>query len=335
MANRRRFAAGLGSNVGDRMGYMRLALAAIEQIPGAVVLAASRLYESKGWGRRDLDPFLNAVVAGECEDHEPEALLAQLRQIEDTLGRQRHEHWGPRTLDIDLLAVDGEKRDSETLQLPHPWIDRRPFVYIPLGEVADLHPGWQQLARPHPEGRAIEQDTVPLADAPAVWGRRAAPAGEHTFVSRSEDETIAFGRQLAWGLAPGSLVALNGGLGAGKSVLARAIAREMGVTGPVQSPTFTLCRTYELPAVLLEHWDLYRVDSEDELEAAGFFSPESSGAVRLVEWAERCPPLMEQALVQVSLEDVDADSRRITVRSAQGTLPFAFRLPLMEGAHAT
>ncbi len=335
MPAKRLFAAGLGSNVGDRMAYMRLALAALESIPGVTLLATSRLYESKGWGRDGLDPFLNAVVAGECADLRPEELLREMAGIEDSLGRQRTIHWGPRTLDLDLLAVDDETRNSEQLQLPHPWIAKRPFVYKPLGEVADLHPAWAALAEPHPDGRAVEPETVALGDAPPVWGRKTLPLREYSWVSAGEEETAAFGRQLAWGLGRGSLLALSGGLGAGKSVLARAIAREMGVTGPVQSPTFTLCREYETSGVRLEHWDLYRVDSEDELESAGFFSPESEGAIRLVEWPERCPAVLDMALAELSLEETGEESRRIRVRTARQSLPFAFRTACPAGVPTT
>lgn len=320
------FAAGLGSNVGNRKEWFRRALAMLETIPGVDILAVSHLYESAGWGREGMDPFLNAAVAGHSSLLDASSLLAALGGIEDALGRQRTVRWGPRTLDLDLLAFGGVRHDTPELQLPHPWIARRPFVYLPFAELVDLHPDWPPLAVPHPEGAAIEADTRLLPGQLAVWGTRAGPANAVEVQTASEEETAAFARQLAWGLAPGSLLALSGGLGAGKSVVARAIARELGVTGPVQSPTYTLCRNYELAAgMMLEHWDLYRLASEDDLESTGFFTPESRDAIRLVEWAERHPPLLESARAVLVLEEVDADSRRLRLRAPRGQLPFAFR----------
>ncbi|HNM45841.1 MAG TPA: 2-amino-4-hydroxy-6-hydroxymethyldihydropteridine diphosphokinase, partial [Candidatus Sumerlaeota bacterium] len=122
------FAIALGSNIGDRLFYLNRALALIDRIAGLRIVGASRIYESKGWGRDDLDPFLNAVIVAVSDRLDAIAVLKELQSIEDKLGRQRVVHWGARTLDLDLLAVNDEVCGDPALTLPHPYIADRPFV---------------------------------------------------------------------------------------------------------------------------------------------------------------------------------------------------------------
>ena len=100
--------------------------------------------------------------------------------------------------------------------------------------------------------------------------------------------TAALGARIAAGLRPGDAVALWGDLGAGKTTLARAILRALGVTEDVPSPTFTLVQTYETPRLRVGHYDLYRLKSAREMEELGFDDALDDGAV-LVEWPERAP----------------------------------------------
>lgn len=131
----RRAYLSLGSNLGDRAGYLQAALAHIAALPQTRLLAASTVYETAPWGQTAQPAFLN--MAAEIETAlTPEALLAELGRIEDALGRQRSEHWGPRTLDIDLLVYEGETRDTPELRLPHPYLTQRRFVLEPLAEIA-------------------------------------------------------------------------------------------------------------------------------------------------------------------------------------------------------
>ena len=107
------------------------------------------------------------------------------------------------------------------------------------------------------------------------------------YTTRSEADTMNFARHLAPMLAPGDTVLLNGDLGAGKSVLARGIARGMGVEGPMPSPTFTLLLPYEgKGGRKLYHFDLYRLSDEDEYFAAGLDEFIGGDGVAVVEWPE-------------------------------------------------
>ena len=111
-----------------------------------------------------------------------------------------------------------------------------------------------------------------------------------------------FGAQLARHLpadSAGWLVLLQGELGTGKSTIARALLRGLGQTGPVPSPTYTLIEPYELPAGVVYHVDLYRIGSASELEFLGW--EDLDDGLRLVEWPERVPSLMQQADVCLRL----------------------------------
>lgn len=131
----RRVYLSLGSNLGDREGYLRRALAMLAELPGTRVVAASSMIETPPWGKADQPAFLN--MAAEIETSlTPEALLEEIHRIETALDRQRTEHWGPRTLDIDLLVFEGEERDTPALKLPHPFLTQRRFVLEPLAEIA-------------------------------------------------------------------------------------------------------------------------------------------------------------------------------------------------------
>jgi dihydroneopterin aldolase/2-amino-4-hydroxy-6-hydroxymethyldihydropteridine diphosphokinase len=142
----------LGSNLGDRAGYLR---AAVDALGG--VVAQSQVWETAPVGGPDgQGPFLNMVVAVDTL-LDPFALLRRCRRIEEANGRQRVVHWGPRTLDVDLLFYDDVTIDSPELVLPHPrWSERR-FVLAPLAEVAPERcpAGWDAQLAPlelHPRG---------------------------------------------------------------------------------------------------------------------------------------------------------------------------------------
>jgi len=126
----------LGSNLGDSRRYLSEAIEAMAQLPSTRVAARSRLYRTPPWGMLEQPPFLNAAVqldTGLSADELLDALLA----IERAAGRVREgERWGPRTLDLDLLHMDGVRRDGERLTLPHPRIAERAFVLLPLADLA-------------------------------------------------------------------------------------------------------------------------------------------------------------------------------------------------------
>ena len=121
----------LGSNLGDRLGYLQLAVDAL----GAQVVAISRVYETAPVGGPEQGAYLNAVVAIETE-LDPHALLQLVQRIESDAQRVRAERWGPRTLDVDVLLYDDIELDDPDLTIPHPRMWERGFVLAPLRDVA-------------------------------------------------------------------------------------------------------------------------------------------------------------------------------------------------------
>ncbi|MFC3854072.1 2-amino-4-hydroxy-6-hydroxymethyldihydropteridine diphosphokinase [Salinispirillum marinum] len=126
---------GLGSNMDDPIAQLDKAIDALQRTEGVSLVAVSGYYRSQPIGPQDQDDFINAVV-DISTNLEPEALLSVLQTIEQAQGRIRDRHWGPRTLDLDLLYYEGETRQSEMLTLPHPRITERAFVLIPLYDLA-------------------------------------------------------------------------------------------------------------------------------------------------------------------------------------------------------
>lgn len=146
--SRRAFLA-LGSNLGDRHAYLRDAVAGLPD-----VVAVSPLYETDPVGGPEQDLFLNIVVELQTtlSGHE---LLAVCREREAAAERVRVERWGPRTLDVDVLWIDGETVDDPPeLLVPHPRMFARAFVMVPLADLAPdlLPPDWV-----HPEDQPIRQ----------------------------------------------------------------------------------------------------------------------------------------------------------------------------------
>jgi 2-amino-4-hydroxy-6-hydroxymethyldihydropteridine diphosphokinase len=125
---------GLGSNLGDRRGLIREALKRLGRIDGVRVLKRSRIIETDPVGKTDQPKFLNAVAEVETR-LEPGPLLSRLRAVERDLGRVRHERWGPRTIDLDLLLWDDRSMATPRLTLPHPRLAERRFVLAPLAEL--------------------------------------------------------------------------------------------------------------------------------------------------------------------------------------------------------
>lgn len=127
-----RAAIALGSNLGDRIGHLKFAVAALGDLGD--VTAISSTYETAPVGGPEQGPYLNAVAVLET-DLEPHALLDALLGIEQRSGRERAVRWGPRTLDLDLILYGDETIDDERLTVPHPRFSERRFVLEPLVEV--------------------------------------------------------------------------------------------------------------------------------------------------------------------------------------------------------
>lgn len=127
---------GLGSNLGPRVEHLRAAVAAIGD-----VTAVSPVYETAPVGGPEQGPYLNLVVEVDTQVG-ARGLLEVCRRLEAAAGRERTERWGPRTLDVDVLWVDGEIVDDADLQVPHPRMWERRFVLAPLADLApELVPG--------------------------------------------------------------------------------------------------------------------------------------------------------------------------------------------------
>lgn len=131
----------LGSNIGDRMGYLSKAVGLLAEDPELHVTALSRVYETDPVGYTDQEMFLNGVVRIETSLNAHE-LLERLMKTEQKLDRRREVRWGPRTIDLDLLLYDQEVIQSDSLEVPHPRLAERMFVVAPLYDIAPmrLHP---------------------------------------------------------------------------------------------------------------------------------------------------------------------------------------------------
>jgi 2-amino-4-hydroxy-6-hydroxymethyldihydropteridine diphosphokinase len=123
----------LGSNLGDRAGYLQAARDALPEV-GATVVRASRVAETEPVGIREQPDFLNQVLEIETS-LEPRPLLDAIKGIEQKLGRTARQRWGPREIDIDILRYDGRTVDEPGLHIPHPELQNRPFLLDLLEDI--------------------------------------------------------------------------------------------------------------------------------------------------------------------------------------------------------
>jgi tRNA threonylcarbamoyladenosine biosynthesis protein TsaE len=135
------------------------------------------------------------------------------------------------------------------------------------------------------------------------------------FTTHSAEETIVLGRSLAADLSPPRLVVLQGELGAGKTTLVKGIAEGFHAASAdsVTSPTFTLVHEYRGPEVILYHIDLYRVDTQRELETLGLDDLRDDKSVLLIEWGEKFPCIVQERDVEITLDRVAENERQIRV----------------------
>lgn len=126
----------LGSNEGDRLATLQGAVDSIADTPGLTVLAVSPVYETDPVGGPEQPAFLNAVLLVDTV-LSVRTLLERGHAIEDAYGRTRAEHWGPRTLDIDVIVVGDLVVDNDDVTVPHPRAHERAFVLVPWNDVDD------------------------------------------------------------------------------------------------------------------------------------------------------------------------------------------------------
>jgi len=126
---------GLGSNLEDPLNQVKTALKELSTLAKTELLSHSSLYRSAPQGPADQPDFINAVARVETS-LDAHALLDELQALELKHDRVRLQHWGPRSLDLDLLLYADHTIDTERLQVPHPWLSQRCFVLYPLAEIA-------------------------------------------------------------------------------------------------------------------------------------------------------------------------------------------------------
>jgi len=122
---------GIGTNMGDRLSNLNDAIDYIKQFENTEIVKISKIYETRPWGYTNQNDFLNLCISINTNLN-PEELLQKCLEVELNLKRERIIRWGPRTIDIDILIYDDIICNGEKLTLPHPRIQERAFVLIPL-----------------------------------------------------------------------------------------------------------------------------------------------------------------------------------------------------------
>ena len=138
-----------------------------------------------------------------------------------------------------------------------------------------------------------------------------------TITLKNTEDTGALGKRIADGLKPGSVIALTGPLGAGKTTLAQAIARGLFVSERLSSPTFTIVQEYESGRLPLFHFDVYRVYDPEELFEIGFEEYLHSGGVCLIEWADLIEDLLPEDTIRISLDYGSTEDERVCTITAK------------------
>lgn len=156
----------LGSNLGDRLAYLQLALDGLR----SALVAVSAVYETRPWGVQEQPDFLNAVCVVDDDERDHWDWLYRAQELEQAAGRERVTRWGPRTLDVDLVTVDGIHSDDDALLLPHPGAHARATVLIPWFEI-------------EPDGRVPGRGGIGQL-------LEALPATEHSGVRRRDDLVV-------------------------------------------------------------------------------------------------------------------------------------------------
>ena len=134
---------------------------------------------------------------------------------------------------------------------------------------------------------------------------------EKRYILKNEEDTAALGASIAEGLKPGAVIALTGDLGAGKTTLTKAVARALGVTETLTSPTFTIVQEYESGRMPVYHFDVYRVHGEDDLFELGFDDYLHGRGVCLIEWADLIEDLLPNDAMRIRLEYGAHEDERI------------------------
>ncbi|MCD8348343.1 MAG: tRNA (adenosine(37)-N6)-threonylcarbamoyltransferase complex ATPase subunit type 1 TsaE [Lachnospiraceae bacterium] len=139
-----------------------------------------------------------------------------------------------------------------------------------------------------------------------------------TIETNSEQETFFVGQRLGEEARPGQIIALDGDLGVGKTILTKGLAAGLGITEPVSSPTFTIVQIYEEGRLPLYHFDVYRIGDIEEMEEIGYEDYFYGNGICLIEWANLIEELLPPQTVYISIEkDLERgfDYRKITIQN--------------------
>jgi tRNA threonylcarbamoyladenosine biosynthesis protein TsaE len=139
----------------------------------------------------------------------------------------------------------------------------------------------------------------------------------------NETQLIAYAKELAGDLQAGAVIALIGDLGTGKTTFTKALAAGLGVSEPVQSPTFTIIKEYKSGRLPLFHFDVYRLESEEELEDLGIDEYLFGDGVSVVEWADKVPGIFPEGTLVIELAYGDGEDLRDVIIKDYGSWDFA------------
>ena len=131
----------LGANIGEPKAQLKQALILLEEHNDIIITKKSKIITTKAWGKTDQNNFLNMVVEIKTSIY-PERLLEICLKVEKSMGRERNEKWGPRLIDIDIIAYEKIEVKTKNLTLPHPHAFERDFVLNPLREIAPRMANW-------------------------------------------------------------------------------------------------------------------------------------------------------------------------------------------------
>jgi 2-amino-4-hydroxy-6-hydroxymethyldihydropteridine diphosphokinase len=316
----------LGSNIEPREERLLEAITALDQLPRTRVVQTSRCYQSKPWGDLNQEDFLNAALWLETQ-LTVEELFEHLRDLEQELGKQVRRHWGPREIDLDLLLFGTFRCQSPHLTLPHPAIEMRPFVMLPLEDLGCFPRYWDKPVWSK-EAESIRGETQAIVGS-RLWNAQLAARNVELEIS-SEEETEKLAMKLSKALAPGIVVALDGELGAGKTTFTRGLCKALGLQDAVSSPSYTLCQEYREGPLAVNHWDFYRLQGENDLDSTGFeVNPD---VLTIVEWAQMFPQMIDRDrhVCFTFKRGKEEESRRIIIQCPDGRGGLLFRALVAE-----
>ncbi len=135
----------------------------------------------------------------------------------------------------------------------------------------------------------------------------------YEIITNSAEQTIKLGEKIGSLLKGGDCIAYNGGLGAGKTTITRGVSIGLGLGDEVTSPTFALVNEYRGENLTLYHFDMYRINSADDLETTGFYDYLSDDNILAIEWSENIADCLPENTTKIDIERIDDETRKITI----------------------